>query len=177
MKPSIMKKILPLAFCVFCALTSVSQNSQDLYMNKVNSLDSIIGTLYSVISGEKTDKRNWDLFRHLFKGNANLITYIPEDKSLLYSSVDEYINSVEDYFGKVDFFERETNRVVDSHGPIVHVFSTYETFNGKSEKSPIIIGINSIQLLNDGNRWWILNVYWTDEANKYHIAPKYLPKN
>jgi hypothetical protein len=29
---------------------------------------------------------------------------------------------------------------------------------GKSE--PFMRGINSIQLFNDGKRWWIVNIYW-----------------
>jgi len=27
-------------------------------------------------------------------------------------------------------------------------------------------GIKSIQLFNDGKRWWIVNIYWTQETTK-----------
>jgi hypothetical protein len=37
-------------------------------------------------------------------------------------------------------------------------------------------GINSIQLLNDGKRWWIVNIYWMQESEANPIPDKYLPK-
>ncbi|MGK0428346.1 MAG: hypothetical protein ACJAUR_002467 [Ulvibacter sp.] len=36
-------------------------------------------------------------------------------------------------------------------------------------------GINSIQLLDDGNRWWIVNIYWTQESEENPIPNEYLP--
>jgi hypothetical protein len=36
-------------------------------------------------------------------------------------------------------------------------------------------GINSIQLLNDGKRWWIVNIYWTQENEEHPIPERYLP--
>jgi len=38
-------------------------------------------------------------------------------------------------------------------------------------------GINSIQLLNDGERWWIINIYWAQESQEHLIPKKYLGKN
>jgi hypothetical protein len=38
-------------------------------------------------------------------------------------------------------------------------------------------GINSIQLLNDGERWWVINIYWTQESDEKAIPEEYLPEN
>jgi hypothetical protein len=35
-------------------------------------------------------------------------------------------------------------------------------------------GINSIQLFYDGNRWWIVTVYWQQESTAHPIPEKYL---
>jgi hypothetical protein len=35
-------------------------------------------------------------------------------------------------------------------------------------------GINSIQLFNDGKRWWIVNIYWQQESAENRIPEKYL---
>jgi hypothetical protein len=35
-------------------------------------------------------------------------------------------------------------------------------------------GINSIQLFNDGNRWWIVNIYWQQESAEDPIPDMYL---
>jgi hypothetical protein len=38
-------------------------------------------------------------------------------------------------------------------------------------------GINSIQLLNDGHRWWVVNIYWLQETPENQIPLEYLPKD
>ena len=35
-------------------------------------------------------------------------------------------------------------------------------------------GINSIQLMNDGERWWVKNIYFTQETPANQIPKKYL---
>jgi hypothetical protein len=35
-------------------------------------------------------------------------------------------------------------------------------------------GINSIQLVNDGTRWWVLNIAWSQETPESPIPEKYL---
>jgi uncharacterized protein YciI len=36
-------------------------------------------------------------------------------------------------------------------------------------------GINSIQLLYDNNRWWVVNIYWSQESKSNPIPEGYLP--
>jgi hypothetical protein len=36
-------------------------------------------------------------------------------------------------------------------------------------------GINSVQLFNDGRRWWIVSIYWQQENARAPIPEKYLP--
>jgi hypothetical protein len=35
-------------------------------------------------------------------------------------------------------------------------------------------GINSIQLLNDGKRWWIMTIYWQGETPETPLPKEYL---
>ena len=35
-------------------------------------------------------------------------------------------------------------------------------------------GINSFQLMNDGKRWWVVNIYWQAETTDNPIPAKYL---
>jgi hypothetical protein len=35
-------------------------------------------------------------------------------------------------------------------------------------------GINSFQLFNDGERWWVLSVYWQHETAEHPIPESYL---
>ena len=65
---------------------------------------------------------------------------------------------------------------MNTFGNMAHVFSTYESFRSKTDKTPFMRGINSIQLFHDGKRWWIINVFWKQESDDQPIPKKYLPK-
>jgi len=75
----------------------------------------------------------------------------------------------------VGFFEREAARRTDCFGNVCHVFSTYESRHAPSDAAPFQRGINSIQLLRDGNRWWIASVVWDAERPDNPIPAQYLP--
>jgi hypothetical protein len=147
---------------------------------KVSTLDRTIETLYSVISGEKGEARDWDLMRYLFHPDAKLI---PSGKSKTgiykakFMSVEDYILSSGKFLVENGFFEKELHRTEQTFGNITQVFSTYESFHSEKETEPFMRGINSIQLLNDGQRWWIINIYWTQETEDNPIPKKYLQKN
>jgi len=71
-------------------------------------------------------------------------------------TVEQYIAGA----GALDdgFFEREISRVSETFGGVTHRFSTYESRGGADDPKPFARGINSIQLLNDGQRWWVVTV-------------------
>ena len=73
------------------------------------------------------------------------------------------------------FFEREIARRTDCFGDVCQVFSTYESRHAQSDAAPFQRGINSIQLLRDGNRWWIASVVWDAERPDNPIPAQYLP--
>lgn len=173
-----MKKqiLLGVLFC-FSLILNAQENTND-YLNKVKTLDTTLETLYGVISGEKGEARDWDLFRFLFHPDAKLI---PSGKnregnfSARFMTPEDYINSSGNYLVENGFYEIELQREVDTFGNITQVFSTYESYRSKKDEKPFMRGINSIQLLNDGNRWWILNIYWMQESKENPIPKQYLP--
>ena len=72
------------------------------------------------------------------------------------------------------FFEHETARNAHTYGPITELFSTYESRHQANDAKPFARGINSIQLLNDGTRWWVVTVYWQAERPDLPIPAVYL---
>jgi len=55
----------------------------------------------------------------------------------------------------------------------MQVFSTYESRRNASDQNPTR-GINSIQLFNDGTRWWVVTVLWCNERPDNPIPAAYL---
>jgi len=175
-----MKKLTTLLFLLPLTFTIYAQESTDKYSHHVETLDSTLETLYAVISGEKGEERDWDLFKYLFKPEAKLIPTGKNQEgeySAQFMTPSDYIKTAGNYLVENGFHEVEINRTVDTFGNITQVFSTYESFHNKSDKKPFMRGINSIQLLNDGKRWWVINVYWKQESEESPIPENYLPKN
>lgn len=149
------------------------------YLDKVQTIDSTIETLYGVISGEAGEKRDWELFKFLFTADAQLIPSGPNREGVVgYRawSPEVYIEKAGASLEENGFFEKEIFRVTETFGTVTHIFSTYESYKSESDAEPFTRGINSIQLMNDGNRWWIVNIYWTGEREDNPIPKKYLPK-
>lgn len=174
-----MKKYIFLLF-IFVSTGIIAQEDKKDYSKNVATIDSTITTLYSVISGDKGVKRDWDLFKHLFYKDAKLIPTgkTKEGKTVArYMSPDDYINSSGKWLLENGFHEVEISRQTQTFGNITQVFSTYESFKSKDDTEPFMRGINSIQLMHDGERWWIINIYWMQESEENPIPEEYLKNN
>lgn len=128
----------------------------------VATLDAILHALYEVISGPAGQPRDWDRYRSLFLPGARLmpIVSIPgENARVRFLSAEDYIRRVEPIFAVEDFWERESSRQTETVGHFAHVLSFYESLRSP-HGLPFERGANSIQLLNDGSRWWVVNIMW-----------------
>ena len=143
----------------------------------VASVDAIIAALYDVISGPAGEARDWDRFRSLFVADAKLIpTLVPRGETAArarFMTIDDYVGSAGASLEERGFFESEIGRVTEEFGNMVHAFSTYDS-RSTSEGDVFQRGINSIQLLDDGERWWIVNVMWWGVGPDVEIPAKYL---
>ncbi|MBC8344894.1 MAG: hypothetical protein ISR89_09105 [Candidatus Marinimicrobia bacterium] len=169
-----MKSILLLLITV-TAIGAIPAN----YEKDVASLDSIIEALYEVISGEKGEARDWDRFRYLFHESGTLRSVGKTKEGKVYTramTTEDYIKRAEPFLVGNGFFEREIGRRTEQFGYIAHVFSTYDSRHSASDKKPFARGINSIQLLYDNNRWWIISIYWNGESEANQLPRKYLRK-
>jgi hypothetical protein len=135
----------------------------------VKSIDSIVAALYDVISGPAGQKRDWNRFRSLFWPGARLIPVgAKQDKTgnaARVLTVEEFITRVEPFSQKEGFFETGIANRVEHGAQIAQVFSTYESRHAKGEK-PFVRGINSFQVFNDGQRWWVVNILWQGESEQ-----------
>jgi hypothetical protein len=143
----------------------------------VASIDAIIAALYNVISGPAGQKRDWNRMRSLFVPGGRLmpVGLRPGGAAagIRLLEVNDYIALSGPLLESTGFREREIARRSEQFGHIAHVFSTYE---GRNEKdSNVLRGVNSIQLMNDGTRWWVVAVLWEHERPDNPLPQKYLP--
>ena len=165
--------------CVAQTVTPTGGTSPTASHADVASVDAIIAALYDVISGPAGEARDWDRFRSLFVADATLIptgVRTGETKvSARVITVEDYIESSGAMLEERGFFESEIGRVTEQFGNMVHAFSTYDS-RWTPEGDVFQRGINSIQLLDDGERWWIVNVMWWGVGPDVEIPAKYRKK-
>lgn len=143
----------------------------------VASIDAITKAVYDVISGDAGVKRDWNRFRSLFHPSARLIpTFKNREGKFMAQAItpEEYITGNSKFLEEKGFHEREIARRVEQYGNIAHVFTTYETKFKLSDEKPFMRGINSVQLFNDGKRWWVLSIAWSAETPETILPEKYL---
>lgn len=142
----------------------------------VASIDAIIAALYDVISGPVGQARDWDRMRSLFVPTGRLMPVgVRADGSagMRILQVNDYIASSGHVLVEKGFTEKELARRTEQFGNIVHVFSTYE--GTVASDDPAMRGINTIQLMNDGKRWWIVSLMWQAENATLKLPKQYLP--
>ena len=146
----------------------------------VASMDAVLAALYDVISGPAGKKRDWDRMRSLFIPEGRLIATARRPTGEVVRrvmDVDGYIAASGELLETQGFFETEIARRAEAFGNIAHVFSTYEARHKADDPKPFMRGVNSIQLWNDGKRWWVVTVYWQAEGPDTPLPEQYLKKS
>jgi hypothetical protein len=143
----------------------------------VQTIDNIVAALYQVISGPAGQARDWGKFRSLFWPGARLMPLGPAKETGMHAarvlSVEDYITRTDPFFAKEGFYEAAVANRIDRWADIAQVFSTYESRHATTEK-PFARGINSIQLVYDGRRWWVLSILWEGESPQNPLPPRML---
>lgn len=132
----------------------------------VKTQDGLFTALYESISGPTGKPRDWQRFRSLFYPGAQMASVQrPRPNGapgVAPITPDDYVTWGEEFFKTHGFFEKETHRQVAGYGDLVNVLSAYEA-RETPEGPPVTRGINNVQLIFDGQRWWVLHISWTDE--------------
>ena len=143
----------------------------------VASADAIIAALYDANTVMVDRKQDADRFRSLFVPGARLMPTAgppPGGSALIrVQTVDDYVRAASSGPPRHGFSEREIARTSEAFGNIMQVFSTYESHRDSTDAHPGR-GINSIQLFNDGSRWWVVGVLWDNERPDKPIPQAFL---
>jgi len=144
------------------------------------SLDGIVKALYDSISFAPGRQPNYDRMRLLFHKDARLIPPSTDKNGVVCAlDLETFITKsresiVVSGMERKGFAETEIARRTQSFGSIVHIFSTYESRNATDEAAPAQRGINSIQVVKELGRFWVMTVLWDVERPGHPIPRPYL---
>lgn len=142
----------------------------------VESVDAIVTALYDVISGPAGEERDWDRLRSLFIPEGRLTAIArPEggEARMVRMSVEEYVTQVGPNLEENGFFEREIGRTEERFAGVASLMSAYDS-RSTPEGEVFARGVNSIQLLHDGERWWVVSIAWEAEGEDGPIPERFL---
>jgi len=142
---------------------------------EVASPEALVAAVYAAISGP-AGERDWAHFRALFLPEARFTRTRPQPdgtRSVNSMSIDDFINTAGDYFKKEAFYESAVVNRISRYGRMVDALSSYESRHAPGEK-PFARGINSMQMISDGTRWWMVSIAWDDERADNPMPKEFL---
>lgn len=143
----------------------------------VGSVDGIVRAYYEVISGPPGAPRQWARDRSLYVEGVRFVAVEtgPKGPRMRVVTHEQFVRWVNAEMVRLGFFEREIHRETRRYGNLVQVFSTYESRT--REDGPVTArGVNSLELVFDGRRWWIAAATWQDETPDAPIPKELLPE-
>ena len=132
----------------------------------VATIDGVMAAVYASISGPAGQPRAWDRLRSVLHPDARLIPTGPTQsggRGATVLGVEDYIQRAGPSLESSGFFENEIGRRTDRYGSVVHLMSAYESLRTE-DGEPFDRGVNSFQLFWDGDRWWVMTIFWEAES-------------
>lgn len=132
--------------------------------------EGIVLALYDAISGPAGAERDWARLRSLFDPRVRFLIgrWLADPdhpRDAVYEwDLEGFIAEGRAAWLEHGFWESEIGARIDRFGNVAHVFSAYESRVGTEDAEPIGRGVNSIQLLRYGGRWWIVGIVWDVET-------------
>ena len=181
---SLTRLLVVTMLCVF-VIASVAQERTHVKVatvapraEDVATINGVIKAFYEVVSGPAGQPRQWERDRSLYIPDVRFVSIEKRKDGTIEAipiSHQEFVDRSNASLVKNGFYESETHRETQQFGQIAHVFSTYES-RIKPDSPVIARGINSLELFNDGKRWWVLSVQWDEERAGLKIPEKWLGK-
>jgi hypothetical protein len=127
----------------------------------VSSAANIVAAYYDVLSGSAGTPRDWQRFRSLFHPDAQYVWtnhWEPKHSVANIMSLDAIVERLTTNLAKADVYEKSVEDKTEISDSMVNVWSKYETRTHAADTAPIRRGVNSFQIENDGDRYWIVQV-------------------
>ena len=156
-------------------LISRQVQGQDNYDKDVASVTSITEAYYDCISGPIGETRDFERLRNLFHPSATFTyTYWSEEEGrakLIQFDFDGYLEKL-DYLDKRGFYEEELGSQIEEYGAMANVMSSYRFW--MEDKTATGRGISLYHYFFDGERYWIMTMFWQMESARFPIPEEFL---
>lgn len=142
------------------------------------SPEAITEALYTTLSADAGEPRDWDRFRALFLDGARLSMAMQSSiaSGIMGMDVEEIIAQTDTAYAATGFHELPLVTRVEQHGLMASVTSSFEVRLRRDDAEPLMRGLNHFQVLNDGERWWIVSNIGVIETPDTPLPTAFLPE-
>ena len=174
-----MKSVLTAALLAVAAAPAVTIG-QTTQKHPQESIEGVMTELYASVTREHGKPFAWERLRPIMLPTAIMIPQARQRGGKLETmNTEQFIEWIDTGWKPVictdrdrGFFEKQISMVVNQYGDIASVFSTYE--KGPFEPRGIQgRGINAVQLVRTGGRWYIASIVWDEENTAGPLPPQY----
>ena len=157
-----------------------SNTATSLPSTDVTTLDAIVKALYESVSFPPGRQPDYQRLRMLFHPDGSIIPPKTQKNSeLVVLDLDSFITRSREFvvttgLERQGFHEKEVARRTAAFGSMVHILSTYESRHTVKDTTAFERGINSIQLVREVNRWYIVSILWEIERTGHPIPRAFL---
>ncbi len=135
--------------------------------DRIHLLDQTLRCMYEAISFREGEEPDWGRIKAVFLPNARLTRVTPE--GIEYFDLETFQAMAMEMLDRgvyTSFFEQEVARKAEVFGALAHVLSAYETKRSPIARGCLARGVNSIQLLWNGQSWRVLSLLWDEETER-----------
>jgi hypothetical protein len=130
--------------------------------NDVATIDGLITAYYESVSGHP-GKRDGERMLSLFVEGGKIGIGLDGDEPT-HQLAEDYLRTERFLTISADFFEREISRDTQEFGRMANVISTYGISDAMENTDYTARGVTVFQLVEHGDRWWILSTMWQREG-------------
>lgn len=137
--------------------------------------ESIVNALYEVVSADTNETRDWERFRALFLEDSKMSIAFDNNvtKGIVSMTPEQLIEQTEASYKSTGFHEIPLVTRVEKTGLMASVQSSFEVKQRRHDPTPLMRGLNHFQLLNDGERWWIVSNVGVIETDSFPLPRQY----
>lgn len=151
--------------CFLVSFSCVVSAQMDTMAYK--SPEAITEKMLEFISCDIGEEKNWDEYRNLFLPTAQKYSInrkAPPGRQIRSINLEQFVRYGREAYPKDGFNEIVIGTTVNEFNGIANVFQAFycKNLTGTYEAR----GVNSFQLIYEGNRWWIASTTFTNESEE-----------
>jgi hypothetical protein len=142
------------------------------------AIERLLLELYAAVSFGPRGGPDWEKFGTLVRADAIFIQAERGETETRHMSLEEFREDWRSFMTSTSVGERGFRETLIRHqtavfGNVAHSFVVFEPRVGSGDDRPLTLGVDSIQLVKDRGRWWIVSITTQFETRELKVPERF----